>query len=262
MKKSRRKSAKRRRNVAKKRRVVKRRKILSRNPMKTRKRRRGSRRRNRNPMARSGAKRRTSRRRSSSRRRSFMRNPMPMVRDVFSSDILATTGGVLGGSVLANTVISKLVMGNATGVRSFDLPGVDYTMLASTDPVVRQTFYSKNAWLLGMYKLVVGAGTGLILRRYSPRLGTAVIAGGMLAAATTVLQANQLLTPAGTLVSRGTGRNFGPGGVGMLPGTSTTFTGPAQRFLQPRGRGMGAMVGPGTMRSMENNSEGAFRGAN
>lgn len=195
-----------------------------------------------------------------------MRNPLPIVRDVFSSDILATTGGVLGGSVLANTVISKLVMGNATGVRSFDLPGVDYTMLVSTDPLVRATFYTKNAWMLGFYKLIVGAGTGLVLRRYSPRLGAGVIAGGMLAAGTTILQANNLLTASGTLVSRGTGRVLYPGqGVGLLPGTPTRFTGPAQQFLRngvPQPRGMGARVGPNTMPTMMAQSEGQFRGAN
>ncbi len=261
--KRRRPAVKRRRNVAKKRRKIS--SVFSRNPMKTRKRRRGSRR-SRNPMARSGAKRRSGRRSSRRRSRSFMRNPFPMVKDVFSSDILATTGGVLGGSVFANTVISKLVMGDATGKRAFNLPGVDYSMLLSTDPLVKQTFYTKNAWALGLYKAVVGAGTGLALRKYSPRLGAGVIAGGLLAAVTTVLQANNLITPAGTLASRGTSRNYpaARNGTGVyLPGVNPMFTGQASAFLTPNvpqlnPRGTGAQVNRRFMQALPGMVERPF----
>lgn len=260
-------AGKKRRVKAKRRKAVKRRNALSSffspNPMKTKKRRRGSRRRSRNPVARSGAKRRSGRRSS---RRSYRRNPFPMVQDVFNSDILATTGGVLGGSVFANTVISKVAMPDATGAIPVKLWGVDYAPLASADPAVRLTFASKNALPLFFYKALIGGVTGAVLRRWSPRLGAGVIAGGVLAGATGFLQAQGLINAAGSLQSRGTGRVLYPGpGVGLLPGTSTRFTGPAQQFLRngvPQSRGTGARVNGDTMPMMQAQSEGQFRGAN
>ncbi len=235
-------------------------------PMKTRKRRRGARRsssrRNRNPMPRRAGRRR------GARRMGRRRNPgaiMGQVRDIFSPEIIAATGGVIAGSVGANTIVSKLVMANpATGQRSFDLPLVDYSMLASQDPAVRQTFWQKNYLALAGYKLLIAGIAGMMLRKYSPRLGTGVIVGGMVAAGTTILQAQNVVTPSGALATRGTGRNFPAArGTGIIPGTPALFTGPAMGVVMGRGnRGTGARVGTGTVRSLERSTEGAFTGAN
>ncbi len=230
-----------------------------RNPMSKKTRRRGKSRRSKNPMTRRGGKRRSGRR--STRR---MRNPIPVVRELFSSDMLSLGAGVVVGSVGTKMIMNRLVAGDpTTGARAFALPGVNYTVPAAQ-------FYSKNAWILAFYNLAIGGGAGYLLRNQSPRLARGIMIGAVASTISDVLRNTGVISPTGTLqmpgmLAQGVGRNYGPG-VGYLPGTNTTFTGPAQRFLAannvPRPRGMGARVGPGTMAAMQGQSEGAFRGAN
>ncbi len=234
---------------------------FSRNPMSKKTRRRGSRRRTRNPISRRGARR--SGRRSSARR---MRNPLPMVKELFGPDILAAAGGAIGGSVLANTLIDRLARGDATGARSFDLPFVDYSMLAHPDASVKLTFWSKNSWILALYKLVAAGGAGWLIKKYSPRTGAGVMVGGMIAAINTVLQAQGVITMAGTLATtRGTGRylNGGNRGAGAYtPGVPAIYTGPASAFIgggvPNAGRGTGALVNRNFMQTAERAAPNPF----
>lgn len=241
--------------------------LFTRNPMKKHRRRRGARR-SRNPVSRRSAPRRMGRR---SRRR--FRNPLPgVVQDLFGPDMLTFAGGVVVANVGTSMIMNRLVAGNAQGQRPFDLPGVDYSMLGTANAA---QFYSKNAWLLALYKIAIGGSAGYLLRNQSPRLSRGILVGTVATAISDVLKNTGVLSATGALTwpgasgthryFAGTGRNYSPR-LGFVPGTPTTFTGPAQSFLTannvPRPRGMGARVGPSTMTGVQENSEGAFRGAN
>lgn len=189
------------------------------------------------------------------------------VRDLFGPDMLSLAGGVVISSVGTTMIINSLVSANpTTGQRKFDLPFIDYSMLAN--PATAGTFYSKNALPLAGYKLVLGGLAGYLLRNQSPRLARGLLIGTVATAFSDVLKSTGFITASGSLsLTRGAGRNYAAArGAGFLPGTSTRFTGPAQQFLAansvPRPRGMGASVGPGSMATMERQSESAFRGAN
>ncbi len=201
--------------------------------------------------------------------RRYGRNPVGgFVRELFGPDMLSVAGGVVIGNVGTTMIMNKLVSANpTTGQRSFDLPGVDYSMLAN--PQTAATFYSKNAWMLAIYKLAIGGAAGYLLRNQSPRLSRGILIGTAATAVSDVLKNTGILSPTGTLslMNRGTSRYYPPArGAGYLPGTSTRFTGPGQQFLTqngvPRPRGMGAQVGPATMTNLERQAESAFRGAN
>ncbi len=244
---------------AKKRRNPRRRRKARRNPTRkifstmSKTKRRGSRRRHRkNPAG--GVMRRNGRRRRSHRRRNsgFRRNPIPVVKELFTSDNLATVAGVLLGSAGAQTVINYAQGANAAGQRRFSLPGVNYTNAQNS-----AMFYSDNAWILA------GMG-GFLLKGQSPRLARGVMLGGLVGAASDILSNTGFLAGGAIQLSRlGVSRNFG--GVGYLPGTNTQFTNPAQRFLAngnvPR-PGMGARVGPRMVGATESQVEGAYKGAN
>lgn len=246
--------------------------LFSRNPMKKHRSRSRSRGRSRNPMSRRSAPRRMGRR---SHRR--FRNPIPgVVSDLFGPDMLTFAGGVVIANVGTSMIMNRLVAGNpTTGQRPFNLPGVDYSMLGTTNAA---QFYSKNAWLLAAYKVVIGGAAGYLLRHQSPRLSRGIMVGTVATAISDVLKNTGVLTASGALQwpaasTAGTGRYF-PGGVGsnyrprigFVPGTNPIFTNPAQGFLTasnvPRPRGMGARVGPSTITGTMESAEGSFRGAN
>lgn len=242
--------------------------LFIRNPMKKHRKRRSRGRRSRNPMSRRSAPRRMGRR---SRRR--FRNPIPgVVQDLFGPDMLTFAGGVVIANVGTSMIMNRLVSGNAQGQRPFNLPGVDYSMLGTANAA---QFYSKNAWLLAIYKIAIGGSAGYLLRNQSPRLSRGILVGTVATAISDVLKNTGVLSATGQLswpgasgtgrVFNGTGRNYAPR-VGLLPGTNTIFTGPAQGFLTannvPRPRGMGARVGPSTFAAVQDHAEGSFRGAN
>lgn len=224
------------------------------------KRRRGKSRR-RNPISRRGGFRRSGRR-SSSRRR----NPIPSVSELFPMNTLATAGAAVVGGVVINTVVNKFAVPTAS--RTWKLPGIDATMLASQDPATRATFWTKNAWVLALWKGGLGAIVGWAIRNQAPRLSYGFTLGSMVVAGNDVLRATKITTADGTLQagSGGVSRMFLGNGVGYVPGVNTRLTGPAQDFLTmnnvPRPRGMGARVGPGTMSAMTSAVEPANRGAN
>ena len=242
----RRSSSRRRRNSASK--------ISSVNPMAKRTRKRGSRRR-RNPIARRGARRRNPGRRSSRRR-----NPIPVVRELFGPDMLTFAGGVVAVSVGTSMLMNRILAGNpTTGQPGMKLPLVDYTPLAN--PATAGQFYARNAWILAGYKLAIGGLLGYALRNQAPRFSRGVMVGAVATAISDVLKNTGVLNAAGNLqIARaGTARNY-PGVAGLVPGVPARLAGgPASAFLR---KGMSARVNAGTMRSMENQTEGAFRGAN
>ncbi len=236
-------------------------KISSRNPM-SKSKRRGSRRRHRkNPAG--GVMRRNShrrRRRRNPSRRGMRRNPIPVIRELFTSDNLATVAGVLLGSAGAQTVINYAQGANAAGQRRFSLPGVNYTNAQNS-----AMFYSDNQWILALYKLAIAGAGGFLLKGQSPRLARGIMLGGLVGAASDILSGSGFLSGGAIQLSKlGMSRNFG-NGMGYLPGTNTQFTNPAQRFLAngnvPR-PGMAARVGPRMVTNTENQVEGAYRGAN
>lgn len=225
--------------------------VQTKNP--TMKSRRRGRRRSRNPSRRRSSRRRSSvvvirnpargRRRSRSRR---MRNPVGgAVGEIFNSNTLTLGVGIVAAQVGTNLVLNKLratemaTQGNLPGLK----PG------------------QESVLAIMLYKLVIGAGVGYLLRNQSPRFSQGMIIGSVAGALSDVLMQSRVLQTAGVA------KNFyARPGMGMIPGTSTRFTGPAQRFLMnsnnvPR-PGMGAAVRPGFVRAAQNQTEGAFRGAN
>ncbi len=245
-------------------------KIFASNPMKTKHRRRGKRRRSRNPMMSRRGVRRSGRRRSSTRR---FRNPMPAIASqLFGPDMLTLAGGVVIANVGTTMIMNRLVAGNpTTGVRPFNLPGVDYSMLGTA---AAPTFYTKpqNVVMLALYKGAIGATAGYLLRNQSPRLSRGILVGTVATMISDVLKGTKVLSSTGTLTWGGMGRNYPAmgrnfrAGTGFLPGTSTRFTGPGQNFLTannvPRPRGMGAVVGPNMVRNTAAMAESAFGAAN
>lgn len=226
----------------------------SRNPMKHKKRRGGKKRYNRNPMKRSRGGRRMKR---------YSRNPVGQtVRELFGQPMLIFAAGVVTAQVVNNTVLDR-INSPMSGQRSFDLPFVDYTMLGNA--ATAGTFYTKNAWILAGYKLVLGGAIGYALRNQAPRFSQGYLTGTVAGAITEVLVQQNVITRNNQLVwGRGTSRMYR--GAGLVPGVNSLLTGPAQGFMRfnnmPAQRGTGALVGPGTMRDLERQSEGAFRGAN
>lgn len=200
------------------------------------------------------------RRRKSSRR---MRNPMGAIREVFNPNMLIVAGSAIATNVGINMVMNRLVVGDATGKRPFDLPGVDYTQPPSL-------FYQKNGYILAAYKLLIGAGVGYLLRNQSARVSQGAILGATITAGSDVFRTAGLINAQGTIGTiPGLSRNYpARNGTGFLPGTNTRFTGPAQSFLSPtsnsvpRPRGMGAAVGPNMLVNTQDMVEGSFRGAN
>ncbi len=174
------------------------------------------------------------------------RNPgSGIIAEFTSQDMLTAAGGVIVGGIGATLIVDKL-----------SKPG---TMLPGLDPA-KPTAYGRTIW-----KAVIAGGAGFLLRGKAPRFAE----GLMLSAVAMV--GNDVLVQSGIVgqirTAAGVSRYYGARpGAGMLPGTSTRFTGPAQRFLTrnnaPRPRGMGAVVGPGFVRRTASASEGAFTGAN
>lgn len=235
------------------------------NPMKTRRRRRvrsarrnPSRRRSRARVSRrnpAGRRRRRSMRsarrnpaRRSRRRRGFFsrRNPgSGIIAEFTSQDMLATAGGALLGSIGSALIVDKL-----------SKPG---TMLPGLDPA-KPTAYGRTIW-----KAVIAGGAGLLLRRIKPRMAEGLMLSAVVMVGNDVLNQSGVITQIRTAagVGRGTGRYY-PAGTGLLPGTSTRFTGPAQQFLRnnaPR-PGMGARIGRDFVAKTASHSESAFTGAN
>lgn len=221
--------------------------IFSRNPMSTKKRRRrGSRRRTRNPISRRGATRRRSGRRSSRR----MRNPLPIVKEMFGPDMITFAGGIVVANVGTTMIMNRILAGDpTTGQRSFDLPLVDYSMLGTANA---QTFYSKNAWVLAAYKLAIAGAAGWALKSQSPRLSRGIMVGGVATAISDVLRNANILNAQGTLsmARAGTGRGarafLGRGAGTYIPGVPPLLSGPGTAFINngaPMARnGMGAAV--------------------
>jgi hypothetical protein len=251
-------------NAAKKRRKARKisSSVLSQNTM-SKKRRRGRKGRSRNPVSRGGSRRGRSKnpsRRSRSRSRSRSRNPMPFLKDAFNSNVLTQVAGGIVGGVGANSLVNTFAAPTAT--RTWSLPFIDKTMLASPDPAVRATFWRENALALAAWKVALGIGVNVGLGKQAPRLAPAMMVGAFLAAGMDLLKAQQVITPDGTLRA----------GMGYLPGTPTLYTNPAQRFLAGRGgagrnfssgrNGMGARVTAGTTDLVARQTEGAFGGAN
>lgn len=234
----------------------------SRNPMKHKKRRGGKRRYSKNPMRRRGGLRRS----RSSRR--YSRNPVgDTVKELFGQPMLTFAAGVVTAGV-GNATILKAINSPASGQRSFDLPGIDYSMLGTANAA---SFYSKNALALAAYKLVLGGTIGYLLRNQAPRFSQGYLVGTVAGAISDVLVKQNIVVQTGygpilqlDRPTAGASRMYR--GAGLVPGVPTQLTGPAQGFMRwnnmPPQRGAGAMVGPGTMRDLEVQSEGAFRGAN
>ncbi len=254
---------KRKKSRGKSRRRVARRKAKSfskPNPMKTRRRRRvrsarrnPSRRRRARVARRNPARRRRRRSmrsarrnpaRRSRRRRGFFsrRNPgSGIIAEFTSTDMLTTAGGALTGSILSALIVDKL-----------SKPG---TMLPGLDPA-KPTAYGRTLWKAG-----IAGAAGYLLRGKAPRFAE----GLMLSAV--VMVGNDVLNQSGVISqirsAAGVGRYY-PRGTGLLPGTSTRFTGPAQQFLRnnaPR-PGMGAAIRNNFVAKTAAQSEGAFTGAN
>lgn len=190
-----------------------------------------------------------------------MRNPMGVVTEIFNPNMLIVAGSAIGANVGINMIMNRLVVGDATGKRPFDLPGVDFTQPPAT-------FYQKNGYILAFYKLLLGGGIGYLLRNQSSRVSQGIILGSTITAGSDIFKTAGLINAQGTLGNvPGLSRNYpARPGMGFLPGTNTRFTGPAQNFLTtnnvPRPRGMGAAVGPNMVAHTQSQVEGGFRGAN
>ncbi len=203
-------------------------------------RRRGRRR--RNPSRRRSNRRRSTiiairnpsrgRRRGRSRR---MRNPVGVVSDIFSSHNLTLGAGIVTSQVGTNMVLNQLrasqmaINGSLPGLK----PG------------------QESAMAIMLYKLVLGAGVGFLLRNQAPRFSEGMIIGSVAGAMGDLLAQSRVLAslPGGAGVGRyfpAARRSIG----GYTPGVPAIFTGPAGQFLnngapQPRRRGMGAIVNRG-----------------
>lgn len=172
------------------------------------------------------------RRRGRSRR---MRNPMNgFVGEISNSNTLTLGAGIVTAQVGTNMVLNKLrtsqmaVAGSLPGLR----PG------------------QESALAVAVYKLVIGAGVGYLLRNQSPRFSQGMIIGAVAGAMSDILMQSRVLQAIPGASTNGTGRYFPGARVGSYtPGVPAMFTGPAASFLnrgapQPR-RGMSAIVNGG-----------------
>lgn len=197
-------------------------------------------------MSRRNPARRTNRRRSRGRGIFSRRNPgSGVIAEFTSQDMLTTAGGVIVGGIGATLIVDKLSKAGS--------------MLPGLDPAKNPSPYGRTIW-----KAVIAGAAGYLLRHKTPRF-----AEGLMLSAVAIV-GNDVLVQSGVVnqvrTAAGVGRFYGARpGMGFLPGTSTRFTGPAQRFLArnnaPR-PGMGAMVGPGFVRKSAAAAENAFGGAN
>lgn len=170
-----------------------------------------------------------------------MRNPLPVVRELFGPDMLSFAAGVVVANVGTTMIMNKLLTGT-NGVRSFDLPGVDFTAPPAT-------FYSKNAWVLALYKTAIGGLGGYLLRNQSPRLAKGIMVGAVATGISDVLRNTGVLNASGTLgMGRGAGMFLPRGASTYIPGVPPILSGPATAFINngapvaSRRNGMGAVV--------------------
>ncbi len=189
---------------------------------------------------------------------------MGVVKEIFNPDMLIVAGSAIASNVGLNMIMNRLVVGDSTGARPFNLPGVDYTQPAAT-------FYQKNGYVLAGYKLLVGGFIGYLLRNQSARVSQGVILGTTITAGSDIFKTAGLINAQGTLGNLqmlGVGRNFRSGAGAPWPPTSNgaIYNNPALSMIDssnvPRPRGMGAPVGAGTMADMKRQAGGAFNGAN
>lgn len=196
------------------------------------------------------------------------RNPVGIISDIFPGDLVVTGLIGLGTGIGLNTLMNRIVVGTPTSPGPmFKLPGVDYTLTGAA-------FWQKNGYLLAFYKGLLGGAIAYAFMKTSPRasrgiaLGTVISAGSEIARATSMVNANGVLSlnPA----TAGHGRNFRSGtGAAWPPGRGAIYNNPALSMINggnvPRPsmrNGMGAPVGPGTMSDLKSQAGGAFRGAN
>lgn len=178
-----------------------------------------------------------------------MRNPVSgVVGDIFNSENLTLGAGIVAAQVGSNIVVNKLRASHMAAQGS--LPGLNP---ASPSPIA-----------IMLYKLVIGAGVGYLLRNQAPRFARGLIIGSVAGAMSDLLVQSRALS---MIPGAGVGRYFGPAGVGgrvgrgagaYLPGTGTRFTGPGSAFLQGGRNGLGARVGPGLVNTLPNTINPAF----
>lgn len=202
-----------------------RRKNRSRNPFRAVKRGR-SRRRNRNPSR--------GRRRSGSRR---MRNPMTIIQDGFSMDQLSLAIGSLVGIVGTRYLLNKLIQGDATGKRMFDLPGITYS--SATNPMTPEQFSVKNKIALAFWETIVPLLAGYFLKGQSPRFSKGLLLSAPVNLGLGLIKGTDIGNKAGVnaFLPRGTGT--------FIPGVPPMLSGPATAFIQngaPVRRGTSAIV--------------------
>lgn len=215
----------------------------------------------------SSSRKRNPRRSRSRSRMRRMRNPMGAIKEIFNPDMLIVAASAIATNVGTNMIMNRLVVGDATGARPFNLPGVDYTVPAAT-------FYQKNGYILAFYKLGLGAVVGYMLRNQSARVSQGVLLGSTITAGSDIFKTAGLINAQGTLGNlsmlgvTGVSRNFRSGAGAPWPPMSNgaIYNNPALSMIQsgnvPRPRGMGAPVGPGTMADLKRQGGGAFNGAN
>lgn len=164
-----------------------------------------------------------------------MRNPVSgVVGDIFNSDTLTLGAGVVVGTTGPTIVVNKLRASQMAVNGS--LPGLNP---ANPSPMA-----------IMLYKLVIGAGVGYLLRNQSPRFARGMIIGAVSGAMSDLLMQSRVLQSIpGAGVSRILPASR-PGAGAYVPGISTRFTGPSSNYLAAGRNGVGARVGPGTVNTL------------
>jgi hypothetical protein len=167
-----------------------------------------------------------------------MRNPIGIIQDGFSMEQLAVAVGSLVGIVGTRYILNKLIQGDATGKRMFDLPGVTYP--SATNPMNAAQFADKNKMALAAYETLIPLIAGYFAKGQAPRFSKGLLLAAPVNLGLGLIKGTDIGNQAGVSAFLGRGIRTN------IPGVPPMLSGPATAFLNngsPVPRGMGANVG-------------------